>query len=131
MSIALLWRLAPWIGGALAVVAFMLWINGLHGQIRTAQGQRAAAVLALVREQRDGITLRVNVSTLNAALDAQNASLALAGRAQADTQHRLDIAAREAVRARTVAERRAGALLAGRAGRDPCVSAMEVARGLP
>lgn len=115
-----------------ALIAWgVAWVTGKDRAIRTAQTQRTAAVLFAVRGQNDGIMLRVNVSTVRAAIDRQNASVAALGVERDRTVAALAAAAQRSQAATVAANRRAAALLAGRSSGDPCRSALEVARSLP
>lgn len=76
MTLALLWRAAPYIAGALAVIVIIgsvwAWAHGKDVQIHRAQSQRNAAVLAFVRDQSDLVIARVNNATLTSAISRQN-----------------------------------------------------------
>ena len=78
----------------LAVGAVEGWVADKNRQIRTAQAQRGAAIVALVRVSGDLIMARVNVSTLRGAIDAQNEEIR---RHSAESARRLQ-AAQEALR---------------------------------
>ena len=79
MTLALLWRAAPYIAGALAVIVIIgsvwAWAHGKDVQIRRAQTQRNATVLAFVRDQSDLVIARVNARQLQLALDRQSAAV--------------------------------------------------------
>ena len=78
----------------LAVGAVEGWVADKNRQIRTAQAQRGAAIVALVCVSGDLIMARVNVSTLRGAIDAQNEEIR---RHSAESARRLQ-AAQDALR---------------------------------
>ena len=116
---------------AFVVAQILSWVHGKEAAAGRAINQRNAAVRAFMESERDLIVARANVATLQTAIDRQNASIRALAVEQAATAHRLEEAAQQARSATAAANRRASALLAGRAGPDPCRSALDVARSLP
>ena len=126
--------------------ALQSYVNDLTGQRDTARNESitgrkklkddlAAAQAARERVTRQAVadrrTYTENLAAVQRGLDRCNAATAAAGAAARVTASRLQEAAQGAQDARETAERRAAALLAGRAGANACQSALDVARSLP
>lgn len=107
------------------------WVRGKDHEISVVRSQRTSAVLLAVRGQNDLIMSRVNTAVLRTAIDRQNASLSAMGVERDRTVAALAAAAQRTRIATVARDRAVAALLAGRAGPDPCRSALDVARSLP
>ena len=122
-----------WIALGLAVVVAFGALQTVR--LNHAKAGLAAAQPARERETRQAVadrrTYTENLAVVHRGLDRCNAATAAAGAAARVTASRLQEAAQAAQDARETAERRASALLAGRAGANACQSALDVARSLP
>lgn len=116
---------------ALVVGGVWAWIAGMQHAIHAAQNQRNVAVISFVRSEVDLVTARINEAVLRTGIDRQNAAVTALGAERDRTVAALAVAAQRARVATVAANRSAAALLAGHAGRDPCRSALDVARSLP
>lgn len=122
--------------GAAVVLGALITFGG----VQTARLNHAKADLVRVRAEAartvaaaraETALCQANRTQLQAAIEAQNMAVA-AQRAAMDRQTAaLANAAQRARQGQGEAERRAAALLAGRAGADACRSGLEVARELP
>lgn len=118
--------------GLAVVVAFgalqTVRLNHAKADLAAAQAARERVTRQAVADRR---TYTENLAAAQRGLDRCNAATAAAGAAARVTASRLQEAAQDAQDARETAERRAAALLAGRAGANACQSALDVARSLP
>lgn len=113
----------------LGVGLFTGWIDGLHRQIATAQGQRNAALAFALNRQAQVFADVRSIADLRGSLDRQNASLAAAGtvsRQMADAQAQ---AAGQTARDLQTRDRTIAALRARRLTPDDCDQARELLRG--
>lgn len=122
-----------WVALGLAVVVAFAGIqtarlNHAKADLGRARGELERVTRQAVAERR---TYENNLAGVQGGLDRCNAATVAAGAVARQTATRLQEAAQAAQEGRETAERRAAALLAGRAGANACQSALDVVRSLP
>lgn len=137
MTLSLLWRAAPYIAAALAVIVIIgsvwAWAHGKDRQIASLRANRVAAITWALRAETDYAVEHVNLAGARRSIDLQNASLAAAERQNAATVQALARNRQEADRAAVATDRRVASWREReatlRARGDLCIGALDLVRG--